>query len=226
MDNVVEYEDLIIPVYAINAYGNKAGLAHIREQFKYKKEFDLNIVEAGEQRISQSGLWGSIVRIITLAVENKDDVIIICEDDHEFTDSYSKEYLFQNIIEANEQGVNVLTGGVTGFSHIVPVTQNRYWVDFFGCTKFIIIYKSIFKQILSECFCEDDIVDIKLSELSSNKMILHPFICGQKEFSDVPPAMYSQYQQDRVVADRFDMSSKRLERIRRIYDRYVLGKPQ
>jgi len=37
-----------------------------------------------------------------------DDVIILCKDDHAFTADFNKKYLIQNILEAAEQGVEIL----------------------------------------------------------------------------------------------------------------------
>lgn len=41
-------------------------------------------------------------------------MIVLCEDDHEFTKNYNKETLFSNIVEAYGQGAELLNCGVVG----------------------------------------------------------------------------------------------------------------
>ena len=156
----------------------KEGTLKLEEQ---RKEFEVTIVEAVEHEIGAIGLWHTIRKIVQMAVANADDVIIICKDDHEFSDSYSKEFLIQNIIEAHYQGADILCGTTANFNQAVLLTPNRLWIDSFVSTQFIILYKKFFIKILEEPF--DNVnPDKLLSELTSNKMTLFPFISGQKDF--------------------------------------------
>ena len=91
-----------------------------------------------------------------MAKEREDDVIVICEDDHFFTENYSSGLLFKEIQEAYMQGAELLSGGIGGFGQAVPVGYHRYWVDWFWNTQFIVIYSSAFDTILSYEFQEND----------------------------------------------------------------------
>ena len=108
--------------------------------------------------------------------------MIICEDDHIFTPAYNKDYLFANIIGANAQGSELLSGGVGGFGTAVPVDTNRYWMDWFWSTQFIIIFKPLFQKILDYDFKDTDTADGVLSVLAKDKMTIYPFISVQKRF--------------------------------------------
>jgi len=178
-----EYEDVILPVYVINLANRTDRLVHIKDQFKERHEFEVNIIEACENENGALGLWRSLVKIVKIAQEKEEDVIIICEDDHEFTRNYSKKLLIDSIIMANEQGVNILIGGLGSFKNIVPITNSLCWVDHFWSTQFLIIYKQFFNAILTEPFTEPtDTADGKFSEMTSSKMAIFPFISIQKEF--------------------------------------------
>lgn len=214
------YENIIIPVYVINLLERKDRLSHIQQQFKGKNEFDVTIVEACKHSIGAVGLWESILKIIKIGIANEDDVIIICEDDHEFTKEYSKEYLLENIIEAANQGVEILAGGIANFSHAVPVSKSRLWINSFWCTQFIIIYKSLFVKILKEPFLESDTADGKLSEITSHKMTLFPFISRQKNFGYSDVTRINQQQED-FLTNGFAESEKRLEKILSVKSRYA-----
>lgn len=180
-------EELYIPVYAINIKEREDRRSHIIKEFENKIEFQFNLIEACKHSKGTIGLWNSIVNIVKLAKERDEDVIIICEDDHYFTENYSPKLLFKEIREAYMQGADILSGGIGGFGQAIPVGYKRYWVDWFWCTQFIVVYASFFDKILSYQFKDDDTADDVLSALTNNKMVIYPFISEQKDFgySDV-----------------------------------------
>jgi len=99
-------------------------------------------------------------------------LIIICEDDHCFTDDYSKEYLLANILEAHRQDAEYMSGGTSYFNFAIPVAPNRFWVDTCLATQFVILYKKKFMKLLEEPYDETVVADILLSRMMANKMIL------------------------------------------------------
>ena len=176
-----------LPVYVINLEERTERRQHIEEQFSDRTEFELTWIKAVKHPIGAVGLWKSMVQAIRKAEENEDDIIIICEDDHTFTPAYNKEYLFRNILEAETQGIELLSGGIGGFGMAVPVADNRYWVDWFWSTQFIIVFKPFFKRILDYDFKYTDTADGVLSLLTMDKATMYPFISIQTDFgySDV-----------------------------------------
>jgi len=206
------YNEITIPTYIINLPDRTDRLEHIKKEFAGRNEFDLTVVEACRHTIGAVGLWQSIRKVISLAIDNDDDVIVICEDDHEFTKDYSSEFLIKNIIEAGEQGVQYLSGGTSKFEKAVRVADNRYWISFCLATQFIVLYKSIFQAILNEPFDNTVIADQKLSGMIVNKMILYPFISMQKDFgySDVTSVHRSE---KNFVSNMFKESKQTMERI-------------
>lgn len=184
---IQEKNDTYIPVYVINMKDRTERRNHIMKEFEGRKEFDVTIVEACTHEKGTIGLWNSIIKVIHQAQENEDEVIIICEDDHYFTEHYSPGLLWKEIQEAYMQGADLLSGGIGGFGHAVRVGYHRYWVDWLWCTQFVVVYKHFFDTILSYEFKEDDTADGVFSELTTHKMVIYPFISEQKDFgySDV-----------------------------------------
>lgn len=180
MDN--NSKGIYIPTYVINLQNRIDRKQHILKEFQSKDEFELKIIEACTHPVGAIGLWNSIVKIIKEAIRNDDDAIIICEDDHYFTENYSSDYLLDNILGAFEQGADILSGGIGGFGYAVPVAKNRYWVDWIWCTQFIVVYKKFYHKILEYNFLDTDTADGVISKLSNNIMTLYPFISRQKEF--------------------------------------------
>lgn len=176
-----------LSTYVLNLKERIDRKEHVIKEFEGKPEFNVKIVEACEHQIGAVGLWLSIVKVIRLAKQQDEELILICEDDHYFTKHYEKEYLFQNIVEASQKGCEVLSGGIGGFGYAVPVATNQFWLDWFWCTQFIVVYKPFFQKILDYQFKEGDTADGVISQLSNSKITLYPFISEQKDFgySDV-----------------------------------------
>ena len=114
-------EGTYIPVYAINMKEREERRKHIVREFEGKPEFEFHLVEACTHSKGTIGLWNSIVKVIKMAKEQEEDVIVICEDDHFFTENYSPGLLFKEIREAYMQGAELLSGGIGGFGQAIPV---------------------------------------------------------------------------------------------------------
>lgn len=183
-----DYLSISLPVYVISQQGDGRS---VREQFLGRPEFQVSIEETGSEELTQ---WHGICNAVRKAIDNDDDVIIICSADHVFSEDYSAGYLLKNIIEAHDQGAGILLGGVTRFSHAMPVTENRFWVNSFWRAPFIVLYRKIFQPILDEPFDEMTFVDDVLSEITSNKLLLFPFTSSHKDF-DVPCKRLGELQQ-------------------------------
>lgn len=207
-----ELASLSIPTYIINQPEKRGGEKHILNQFKSRNEFDITMVDACKHDIKAVKLWESIRKVLQLAIANSDDVIIICEDTHEFTSDYCKEFLLTNIIEAHEQGCDYLTCGIRNFDFAIPVSPNRFWVNYCFSTQFIVLYRKLFKKILDEPYDNTVTANRKLSELTKHKMILYPFISLQCDFgySDTLPAAI---EQKNPVANLCNNTQSRLKAI-------------
>lgn len=155
----------VLPTYIINRKVRTDRREHISNEFKGKPKFMINWVEACEHTNGAVGLWNSIRKIVQEAKQQGYEFILICEDDHFFTEHYTPEYLFSNILHARQQGALLLNGGIGGFGTALPVSTNRYWIDWFWCTQFVIIYRPLFDDILSYEFQENDTADGILSAI-------------------------------------------------------------
>ena len=91
---------------------------------------------------------------------NNDDIILLCEDDHMFTEFHNKEFLFQSIIYAEKMGAELLSDGISGFSTTVPAANKLYWGN-----QFLVIFQPLFQRIFNYEFKEEDMADLVLSAL-------------------------------------------------------------
>jgi len=215
----LDSNNVTIPTYIITSFEQTERLRSIKQQFKNKQGFDTIIVEACKHKSGPVGLWNSYRKIINLAIKNGDDVIIICEDDHEFTAAYSWEFLLRNILEAHQQGSDILYGGSGDFGLVVPITADRFWVNQLVSTQFIVVYRKFFARILKYPFKEDEVTDYALSKLTNDKMILCPSISVQKDFgySNVTPI---NNELKKLVSNMLARKTKRMEKINEAYLRY------
>ncbi|MGO1594999.1 MAG: hypothetical protein ACTHYC_13380 [Sphingobacterium sp.] len=183
-----DYKKMQLPTYVINLKQRRDRLNSISEEFRGKSEFDVHIIEACREENGALGLWKSIKKAVRLAKEREDEVILICEDDHVFCEAYHKKILFSAIYQGAYLGADIILGGISHTRQIIPVNEYLCWVDCFQCTQFTVIYRHFFDALLDEEFNEDDAADLKLSEMTPNKYVIHPFISEQKDFgySDIP----------------------------------------
>ena len=211
--------DLSMSVYVANLKKRTDRLAHIKEQFEGKDEFEVHYIEAIEDKIGDLGLWKTFCKCIGQAKELNEDVIIFCEDDHEFTECYTRELLFKNIFKAYQLQADLLIGGSTGgFSVAVPISKNLIWVNDYWSNQFLVIYEKFFDVILGvNDFDPAKKVDNTLSKLALNKFVLFPYISRQKNFGYSDVTSYNNINPDEV-AHRFENTEKRLRSINTIYN--------
>lgn len=217
----MEYNNLSVSTYIINLEERKERLENVLKEFTSKPEFDVSVIAAERGATGAEGLWKSFQKVIRLAKERDDDVIVICEDDHQFTKEYNKEYLFRNIIEAHEQGCEILCGGISGnFDRILlPISQNRFWISEYWCNQFIVIYKSLFEKIQNHKFELTSKVDLTISGITDKKMFLFPFISTQKiyDYSDVT---IRNGHDKNWSQNRFSYATERLVLMQKVFNYY------
>lgn len=211
-----EFCDVVIPAYIISLKDESERLHHILAEFHGKNEFSVKIIDSIKHEHKDIQLWNNIVTIAKMAIENDDDVIILVQDDHLFTDSYTKDYLLKNILDANDCNALILSGGNGGFDNVVPLNENRYWVDTLMSIQFLVLYKGLFKKIVKYKFKDDDTADGVLSGITSHKMLLFPFISKKKDF-----AAHIHNHTQKTVSEAFDDAQKRLSCIQNAYIKYV-----
>jgi len=210
-------EKIKIPTYITDNPGSVSRETQIRKEFKSRKEFDIINSQTNRDGSKTSVLWSSIIDAVQQAVRNEDDVIIICKRGHVFTSWYSKYFLITQILKAHSLGCSILCGGVGDFNLMIPLTTHLYWIDAFQSAQFIVVFKRLFDIVLNEPFSDSDMFDCKLSEMTSHKMVIHPFISvgGKPAYSSI-----NQGSHPNGGANFFAKSSDRIENIRRISDKY------
>ncbi|SFL62949.1 glycosyltransferase family 4 protein [Proteiniphilum acetatigenes] len=176
------YSDFYIPVYTVNLKERLDRRSHIKQQFEGRREFNVDIVEGEQHPAGTIGLWQSLVKVVNMAMEREDEIIVFCEDDHLFTENYDRDFFLRNIVDAGKKGAELLSGGVSGFGMAVPVSPYLYWIDWYWGNQFLVIFQSLFQRIIDYKFKENDMADLVLSALTSKKMVIYPFISVQKEF--------------------------------------------
>ncbi len=207
---------VVIPAYIIHQ--STEGVCSIEKQFAGKEEFDVTIIKACEQKVKEFSLWLRLKKIIQTAIENDEDVIIICRQDHQFTNDYDRCYFLKLIWQAGLLGCNVLIGGMKTFNLALPITENIFWIDSFQSSAFFVIYKSFYKKILQEPFCDTDTLESKFSEMTSNKMALYPFISEWKDLGDMERNDKNNFR--KIVVQNSTNANQRLIEIKNAWNRF------
>ncbi|GEM65672.1 hypothetical protein SF1_36540 [Sphingobacterium faecium NBRC 15299] len=197
-----------IPTFIINLEKRYDRRIHIQNEFEKRNEFDFRIVSATQHNIGAIGLWKTMRNIIEQAKMENYDYILICEDDHQFTDNYNESLFIKTIHDANKLQADLLLGGVSYFEDAVELDKGLFWLNKFTGTQFFIIYKRFFDIFLNITLNDDDNIDLKINEISDQIYCLYPFISIQKEFgySDVT----QKNEGSGTVNDYFHTTTKRL----------------
>lgn len=194
---------------------------HSINQFKFKKNiFNPIFITPQDAPYPNISFWNTIKKIINNNIDR--DFIIICEDDHLFTKNFNENYLNESINNAAYIDADILLGGVSWIDKPIQVKENMFWVNAFNGLQFCIIFKKMYSTILSADFTENDFADFKISELTENIFVIHPFISIQKEFgySDVTP---QNNEKDRVK-NLFISTDKTLKYLKKVKKFYSNGK--
>lgn len=216
------YEGFSIPTYVFNLLHREDRRKHIEAQFADKPEFELRWGMTCTHQIGAVGLWQSICKAVTDAEERgEDDVIILCEDDHFFTEHYDRGRFIEQIIKAGKLGTHLLAGGIANFTNAILLKDmGLFWVDWLWCTQFIALFRPAFRRILEADFADTDVADEFLSKILPNKLVVHPFISEQKEFgySDITKVN----EQVDFLPSLFRKASEELANYQRITQKYSL----
>lgn len=193
---------LKIPVFAISLPKNSKRRDHIREQFKNRHEFKLNIFRGVKSKIGYLGFLKSMKNVIKLAIQSDYDFIVVCSDDHEFTENYTKEKFIDCVIDAGNAGAKILLGGVERYGEVIPLTDELLWIDHFSYSTFYVIYKPYFQELLKLNLKDSISYNGIISLSTSNKFLIYPFITmegiskskerGIREYSRESSNSYSQ----------------------------------
>jgi hypothetical protein len=176
LDDISDPE-IVIPVYVITTSNTVA----VERQFYGKNEFKVVSVDQDNGQPGSMDQWPTIKKIAGKALEDDEDIIVVCDENHVFSDHYSLDFLLTNILAAHQYGADYLSCGKGRFDKAVPVTKCLYWINQCLSTQFLVIYKKFFQRILDESIQEGIPASVILSDMTSNKMLLFPFISAKTD---------------------------------------------
>lgn len=210
-----EIADFKISTYIIHLPERIERQKLYNSQFADRKEFDIVSNNAYKHQIGAVGLWKSICMAVSKAKNANEDAVLICEDDHIFTEYYTKDSFVRKVYEAATYGAELLSGGIGGFGNAVPVANGLFWVDWLWCTQFIVIYSQAYDTILEAEFSEKDVADEFLSKILVNKMVIYPFISEQMDlgYSDVTASNNEKGK----ITKHFEKTKVRMQQIQDMY---------
>lgn len=175
-EELTNLETISLTTYVLHSKSSQKLLSSIHSQFEGRTEFDIRMVKLYEHTNTEQAYRLTLHKIVQQAVDDGDEVIIVCDDDHQFTEAYSKEYLVRHILEGHRLGTRILCGAVDDFENAIPVCVDKLWVKAFESASFIVLYRSIFEKILIQPIFDDPTSKSFYREITSNKLVMFPFI--------------------------------------------------
>lgn len=216
-------ENRDIPLVSLKTYllineteNSDSGLS----EFLFKPEFDIKIVKINSQSDHQLNIWNGIMEAVEESLTTQDDFVVISLPGHRFSPNYNRNYLIKGIIDSYKQGCDVLFGGIHKMTIAVPLSSNRYWIEYGEASFFFILFKRIFTKILKKQLGINQTVDSHLSELTSNKMILYPFISENDDYTITKQERELHYHRKLNMKN----ASLKLSIYKKVFDKYIFNK--
>lgn len=180
--NLLQY-----PTFVINLKSRTDRKNHILNEFKSHPEFKLTVFNAIRAERGSQGLFLSIKNLVHDANQSREEYIIICEDDHIFTNNYDALKLKKHIKKGIALDYDILLGGPSNIHDAFFVEKDLVWVSGFSGFQFAVIFKRFYKKILSYDLPEESDFDLELGKISDNIYCCYPPISEQADFgySDV-----------------------------------------
>lgn len=220
------FAEVVLPTYIVNLLRQEGSWSRIRAQFAAKNEFDVTYLKQKTACLEADTAWFEVKKAILTGIRNDDDFLILCDARHVFSESYSPHILILNIVEAHQQGADILLGGTEriggGFAHALPIGNNLFWINHFNATHFLIIYRKFFQRILDAQYDSAIGLGDFLSGLTSNKMLVYPYISNMDNFPNSSGVSES-LGEEKMVLWMFEDASNRLHKIHDAYMRYGTG---
>lgn len=211
-----------IKTYLINLEDRTDRRKHILKEFENRSEFEIELVKAIRHEVGSWGLWLTIKSIISQSLDLQENYIIICEDDHRFTEHYDYKSLIRILDKLRNWNADVLLGGVSWFEDALPLNDELFWIKKFNGLQFVVIFKEFYVKLLEMDFKMGMNADIEMSIISDKCFVCYPFISVQKEFgySDVTPRNGNLGYVDHLFADKIES----LHQLRKIASHYKVIK--
>lgn len=106
---------------------------------------------------------------------DSDAVLIQLRDDLDFASCRIGKYICESFLEGLDKQAEILAGPMKNISVVLPISPRLVWIDSFKNAAFILIYKSIFREISTLSDSENSIENI-LSSHFVNKLAPYPFL--------------------------------------------------
>ena len=202
-------------VYIVNLEKRTDRRIHSKKEFDGREEFDARFVTPFKHEKGHVSLYKTFKAIVNREYREGSAYFVFCEDDHYFTDAYSREELYAAIDDAQARGADILMGGVSAAKKSVIVSPHLGKVDFFNGTQFCVVFNKFYKTILYTNMKETEHgIDWFISYLSDDKYVSVPFISKQARFDYSDCCPVNDKNPDRVQ-QLFDETEKRMLHMKR-----------
>lgn len=170
-----------VRAYTIVKDFSQATLDHVNKQFASRPEFSNRVINVKNNSDVKYTLLRAIRKVVEEAYSEGLDLVAICTEEHEFAESYSVDYLFESIQLASEVNSHILFMNLENISLSIPISSCKlFWTDKFPRSTFFIIFREIFPQILSKNINAEMRSQEILTNLTSNKFFIFPFMSNKR----------------------------------------------
>lgn len=115
----------------------------------------------------------------------EDDLFVVCSSELSFTQNTKNKDICNRIVEAGNNGAQILLGNLDTARDLYKVGDYLYWTDVFFHTSFLVVYKSAFRKI-TDLLKQEEIKDVCIEQflisLLDYKFVSYPFLTLNRNF--------------------------------------------
>lgn len=119
--------------------------------------------------------WQQLINIIENAERAQENSVIFCTNE-KLLEKLNVDNFSRQIKEAAKYNAKILLANAGNAVSLLPISSNLFWIDHFTGCELMVIFRSCYALLTNEEHMEDEMIDEKLSEITSNKLLVHPMI--------------------------------------------------
>ena len=147
----------------------------MEKELSKENAFTLKILKRSDSELMY------LKQAVDIAVQEDEELFVFINAAIKLSEHFTKEYFYDCVIQAYQNGGDMLLGAVNDFDFAVPVSKNVFWVNQFISSPFIIFFKSSYHKIQEMIENENASGFPVISTLSVKKFAVFPFLIAASQ---------------------------------------------
>lgn len=143
-------ESFYVKTFAVVSQDTEKTNKNRENELNSSLEFDVHFLELDKSNVHNDfSVYKKLIEAVKIAVNDKEDVILFCKNGISVLDRLNTEFLFYNLIDASEKGLDFLIFSGETNDMVAQLSPNLYYINSFTNSDCFVIYSTAFDFILN-----------------------------------------------------------------------------